>query len=297
VAKRFSRGSLRSGDSRKKVGVSTSYGSAMSLRRPRTDAQLMDNFDLMVLAFPSREEILLLEQANDKPNVLCLWIIQGIIIMIRKDLLDIPPPIVSRVFQELSNGMLGFNQAHKVAMTPFPFPFAQMMSVLLCTVYLIMPFYIDLFTQNPYVTPIISFFLPTVYCALNNIAVELEEPFGTDENDVDIEIKHEDFLWLLIDVLRAPKGCPADSNYELEKDIIYGVLKDCPIVAPEMEPYMDEEGTIHQTITARFSAIAKSDEELPDDEMKVSTRPSMRRCMKEYGEAEQIWPASFGQHQ
>ena len=37
-----------------------------------------------------------------------------------------PPPILSRVYQELSNAMLGFNSAMKVATTPFPFPYAQL---------------------------------------------------------------------------------------------------------------------------------------------------------------------------
>ena len=38
----------------------------------------------------------------------------------------VPPPILSRVYQELSNAMLGFNSAMKVATTPFPFPYAQL---------------------------------------------------------------------------------------------------------------------------------------------------------------------------
>mmetsp|Transcript_27773 Transcript_27773/g.44142 ORF Transcript_27773/g.44142 Transcript_27773/m.44142 type:complete len:524 (+) Transcript_27773:151-1722(+) len=281
--------------------------SSISIGKFRSsDGALMDHLDLMVLSVPSTEEVALLEVANDKPNLICLWIIQGVIIMIRKKLLDIPPPIVSRVFQELSNGMLGFNQAYKVALVPFPFPFAQLMSVLLCAVYILMPFYIDLFTQNPYVTPIISFFLPTVYCALNNISVELEEPFGVDQNDVDIEIKHEDFLWLLVDVLRAPKGCPSDATYELEKDIIYGVLKDCPLVAPEMEPYLEEE---EEKISQHRSSVDYEHQEEQDDDEEDDDRVSrkasvasrlrgsvIRRCMKDYGEDEQIWPASFGMH-
>ena len=41
-----------------------------------------------------------------------------------------PPPIVSRIFQELSNGLLGFENAYKVARTPFPFPYAQIVQVL-----------------------------------------------------------------------------------------------------------------------------------------------------------------------
>lgn len=203
------------------------------------DPDLISDLDLLVLSVPSAEEVAILEQASDKPGAICLWIIQGVILMIRNKLLDIPPPIVSRVFQEISNGMLGFNQAHKVAMVPFPFPFAQMVSLLLLILYCGMPFYIDLFTQNPVCTPLLSFLLPMVYCALNTIAVELEEPFGTDHNDVDIEVRHEDFLWLLVDVLRAPKMCPVGDTTVLEETIIRGVLRDCPIIPPELAPYAE----------------------------------------------------------
>jgi hypothetical protein len=219
---------------------------------------LINDLDLLVLSVPTAEEIELLQQSNDKPNAICLWIIQAIILMIRKGLLDMPPPIVSRVFQELSNGMLGFNQAHKVAMVPFPFPFAQLVSVLLCMVYVAMPLYIDIFTQNVYLTPLVSLLIPTVYCALNSIAVELEEPFGTDHNDVDIEIRHEDFLWLLVDVLRAPKQCPIDEDGVLEDDIIRGVTRDAPIISPEFAAYLEDAEWKHEVDEEKFSVKVSS---------------------------------------
>merc|ERR1711908_216199 len=130
----------------------------------------------------------------DKVNVVGLWIIQGIITEIRSKILDVPPPIVTRVFQEISNGMLGFNQAHKVALVPFPFPLAQMVSLLLVILYLTLPLYLDAFTKNVVITPILSALIPMCYCGLNRIAIELEEPFGTDDNDVDIEVRHMEFV-------------------------------------------------------------------------------------------------------
>mmetsp|Transcript_36243 Transcript_36243/g.63855 ORF Transcript_36243/g.63855 Transcript_36243/m.63855 type:complete len:560 (-) Transcript_36243:144-1823(-) len=210
--------------------------------QPIEPPKLMDGIDLMVLSIPTPEEVKALEQSHDKPNTICLWIIQGVILMTRKKLLDIPPPILSRIFQELSNGMLGFNQAHKVALVPFPFPFAQMVSLLLLIFYLCIPFFVDIFTQNIVVTPVLSFVLPVTYCALNSIAVELEQPFGVDDNDIDIEARHEDFLWLMIDVLRAPKMCPVDETHDLEDQIIRGIIRDVDGVAPELEPFRGKKG-------------------------------------------------------
>ena len=67
----------------------------------------MLDMELYVLAAPSPEEIARLELATDKVNCVCLWIVQGIICEIRSGRLDAPPPIVTRVFQELSRGSQG----------------------------------------------------------------------------------------------------------------------------------------------------------------------------------------------
>jgi len=181
------------------------------------------SLDLYVLSAPTADEVHLLDMATDKVNCLMFWILQGTIEQIRMKTLDTPAPIVTRFFQELSNGMLGFNQAHKVAMVPFPFPFAQMVSLLLVMLCFSLPLYIDIFTKNPVLTPVLSFLVPICYLGLNSVAIELEEPFGTDWNDVDIEVRHEEFLWSLVDVLRQATTPPASAEHKVEGHILSGV--------------------------------------------------------------------------
>mmetsp|Transcript_661 Transcript_661/g.1178 ORF Transcript_661/g.1178 Transcript_661/m.1178 type:complete len:545 (+) Transcript_661:128-1762(+) len=181
--------------------------------RDEDRTKLINDMDLVVLYSPTPDEVQALDHANDKVNIVSLWIIQGIVLEVRAKTLDAPPPIVTRILQELSAGMLGFNQAHKVAMTPFPFPFAQMVSVLLLLMDLIFPFYVDAFTQHVVVTPIISFLIPLCYHGLNNTAIELEEPFGTDWNDVDIENRNEAYQKILIDALRMPTVPPYEEEW------------------------------------------------------------------------------------
>jgi len=196
--------------------------------RPKTVQQtvipsktaLVRQTDLAVISMPTPEEVELLDVSNDKVNLVCFWIIQGIILEVRAKTLDAPPPIVTRVLQELSSGMLGFNQAHKVAMVPFPFPFAQMVSLLLVCLIAIMPFYVDNFTRHVVMTPMICFIVPLIYQGLNQIAIELEEPFGMDDNDVDIEVRHEEFLWMLVDVCRQHTTPPVDETTEKPSEII-----------------------------------------------------------------------------
>ena len=42
-----------------------------------------------------------------------------------------PPPIVSRIYQELSNGMLAYNQCTKLKEVPTPFAYVQLNAMLL----------------------------------------------------------------------------------------------------------------------------------------------------------------------
>mmetsp|Transcript_71267 Transcript_71267/g.126973 ORF Transcript_71267/g.126973 Transcript_71267/m.126973 type:complete len:431 (-) Transcript_71267:255-1547(-) len=216
----------------------------------------MSSLDLLVLSAPSREEVELLDMSVDKVNAVYLWIIQGVSEEVRAKTLDAPPPIVSRVYQEVSNGKLGFNQAHKVAMVPFPFPFAQMVSVLLMAIYIIFPVYVDMFTQNYILTPILSFCIPLCYCGLNRVAVELEEPFGTDWNDVDIEVRHEEFLWMLVDVLRQCTLPPCQTSHKNEHKILAGVSKDMALIEPNILKYLErvEERQAKEVLRPTFIA-------------------------------------------
>lgn len=178
--------------------------------------------DLSVLHAPTSEEIARLDQVDDKVALIALWIVQATMVEIRAGTLDAAPPILSRIYQQLSAGMLGFHQAHKVAMVPFPFPFAQMVSYILVVFYIAVPFYIDVFTASVILTPIISFLLPLAYCCLNRIGVELEEPFGIDRNDIDLNERHESFTKILLDVLKHPTTPPVSASKTMERDILRG---------------------------------------------------------------------------
>mmetsp|Transcript_81272 Transcript_81272/g.134293 ORF Transcript_81272/g.134293 Transcript_81272/m.134293 type:complete len:333 (+) Transcript_81272:1-999(+) len=205
--------------------------SSSNLKRASTMKNVEEEvgaLDLSVLHAPTPEEVAVLERVSDKVAALSLWIIQTTILEVRAGTLDAPPPILSRIYQEMSNAMLGFHQAHKVAMVPFPFPFAQMVNYILMILYLTLPFYIDVFSQSIVMTPLVSFLLPMAFSCLNRIAVELEEPFGTDRNDVDIEERHEAFIAMVDDQLKNPTVPPMQDNHEMEHAILLGYRRRSP---------------------------------------------------------------------
>jgi predicted membrane chloride channel (bestrophin family) len=136
----------------------------------------------MVRALPTEEEQEVLTASTDRTTVIMYWIIYDLA-KVSSDI-EAAPPIQSRMYQELSNGMLGFNQCIKLADVPFPFPYAQMLTWLLVCFAGFIPVYITALSKSMYASTILSFFLFEGIWGLNETAKELENPFGTDDNDI-----------------------------------------------------------------------------------------------------------------
>jgi len=166
---------------------------------------LMENVtwssDLPVLDPLSPEEAAALDGEGaaqgsvDRVNLVTLWIQEEINELV--PLCGIPPPIMSRCYQELSNGMLGFNQAMKMADIPFPFPFAQLLELLLMAFTVIIPLYTAIFTGGLVATPILSFIVTVSFWGLSDISRELENPFADGHNQLPAIDMHERFVELI----------------------------------------------------------------------------------------------------
>lgn len=59
-----------------------------------------------------------------------------------------PPPIVSRVFQELSNGLLAYNAATKIKEVPVPFAYVQFNALILNVFNVLSPLAVARFTEH-----------------------------------------------------------------------------------------------------------------------------------------------------
>merc|ERR550514_230918 len=131
----------------------------------------------------------------DRPLLVLEWI-NELVSQTQPDLMT-PPPVLSRVYQELSNGMLGFNQSLKLADVPFPFVFAQILQMMLTFFCLVAPLVVSVITGvrlDHWLTPFIATLVVMGFWSLNEMAKELENPFGEDPNDVPIVYGHERFV-------------------------------------------------------------------------------------------------------
>lgn len=151
-----------------------------------------------VFELPSAEQIQLMMASNDMVSTVMYWIIWDLADCMKD--IDIAPPIQSRMYQELSNGMLGFNNCLKIADVPFPLPFAQLLGLLLVAFSCFIPVYVINFTGSPIAGPVLCFFLFESLWCLNEVAKELENPFGQDINDIHLPDFHMRFVDCLQDV-------------------------------------------------------------------------------------------------
>merc|ERR1711953_457714 len=121
---------------------------------------------------------------SERCEILIQWIQRLITDSIKSGVLSAPPPLVTRTFQDLSSGLVSFNNARKLNEIPFPFPFAQALAFMMLMLNLVYPLWCAAYAASPigafqFSTPFLLF-----SNCVNYIAAEIEMPFGDDPNDL-----------------------------------------------------------------------------------------------------------------
>jgi len=127
-----------------------------------------------------------------KTELLFHWIEQMVVENMHTGIMSIPAPILTRAFQELSRGLIEFYDAMKISQVPFPFPYAQVCDSLLLIHWCLVPFVACSWVREIWWGAIFSFVQVFFYWSLTFIAVELENPFGMDDNDLNAELMQEE---------------------------------------------------------------------------------------------------------
>ncbi len=92
---------------------------------------------------------------------------------------NVAPPILSRMYQYTSDGMLGYNQARKVAYVPFPFPHSQLTTFFLLVVACFLPILMLTFVNNITVAALLNamtvgvFFGEFLVCVMTCISAKI----------------------------------------------------------------------------------------------------------------------------
>jgi len=104
-----------------------------------------------------------------------------------------PSPLVSRIFQELSNGSLAYEQCTRIKEVPVPFAYVQYNALLLIMFAVITPVAVACFTRNVVLSVLISILIVGGFGAMWLVTNELEDPFGSDDNDLALVHYHDVF--------------------------------------------------------------------------------------------------------
>jgi len=228
------------------------YGSALG-----QVSQMKENyFELINLDGFDEESLQFLQGCPDKCEVTLQWI-QGLIVEAeQKQLLKIAPPILSRVYNELGNGIVNLNNARKIRDFPIPFPLAQMIMVMLMFHAFFTPLVCAATVKTSTWAALLTFVVTFAFWSVLYIATELEMPFGDDKNDLPLREMAIDMNLSLLTMLEPkaqrvpsfslPQGwCLSKFNIDLDMDIsivgrskMWNDLKELPI-APNGDHIVD----------------------------------------------------------
>lgn len=121
---------------------------------------------------------------TERVHMVMAWIQQIIMERRKEGGIDVPAPLLTRLYHVLSDAMLGYEQCRKLVETPFPFPWAQAVMIVLVLFTLSAPFLIAAFSTSVWVACTVTFLGVHTYIMLNEVARDIEDPFHYDPNEL-----------------------------------------------------------------------------------------------------------------
>ncbi|GAQ85495.1 hypothetical protein KFL_002380080 [Klebsormidium nitens] len=174
------------------------------------------NLPLPVLGGLSKMEIKVLEKSESKAFCVFMWIHQHLTARRQAGGLNEAAPIVTRIHQNLEDGMNAFEQAMKINDTPFPFPYAQTVTMMLWFQALMCPLMMVAWLNNTWIVVLFTFAAVWSCFTLNEVAREIEEPWKYDPNDIPVAFLHHNFN---LSLLAAFEGNKAEEPEKLLEHI------------------------------------------------------------------------------
>eukprot|EP00326_Haptolina_ericina_P017329 CAMPEP_0181196446 /NCGR_PEP_ID=MMETSP1096-20121128/15472_1 /TAXON_ID=156174 ORGANISM="Chrysochromulina ericina, Strain CCMP281" /NCGR_SAMPLE_ID=MMETSP1096 /ASSEMBLY_ACC=CAM_ASM_000453 /LENGTH=418 /DNA_ID=CAMNT_0023286211 /DNA_START=27 /DNA_END=1283 /DNA_ORIENTATION=+ len=178
--------------SRSSHGPKGSGQTSDAVAAPSSPTVVQDSIEVLGGLTPEEREVL--EGSQEHVHHTLSWVVRMITKRQAGGGLKVPPPILSRVYQELSNAYLAFNGAAKIAATPFPFPYAQVAVVQILVLMITIPIIVATFCAD---APIFASGLTAVtvggFHAIVEISYELEAPFSAHANAIPLKLMHDQF--------------------------------------------------------------------------------------------------------
>jgi len=133
------------------------------------------------------ERMRFLLEAPDRAEVCLQWIQRMIFDANEKQILKVAPPILTRAYNQLGNGIVMLNNARKIKDFPLPFHMAQMVTFMLIIHWCATAWVCAASIEKPHLAGIVAFIVTFSYWGITYIAAELEQPFGDDSDDLPLQ--------------------------------------------------------------------------------------------------------------
>lgn len=111
---------------------------------------------------------------------------------------EVPGAVLSRLYQFISDGVVGYNYARKVAYVPFPFPHAQITAVFSMAIIFIFPLLYFEYINSLTFGCVLNFATVLCFLGVHEVARELENPFQNVPNDIPLTTFQAQFNEALI---------------------------------------------------------------------------------------------------
>eukprot|EP00931_Biecheleriopsis_adriatica_P017628 TRINITY_DN12578_c0_g2_i1.p1 TRINITY_DN12578_c0_g2~~TRINITY_DN12578_c0_g2_i1.p1 ORF type:complete len:422 (+),score=93.58 TRINITY_DN12578_c0_g2_i1:100-1365(+) len=149
------------------------------------EESLLNKLEVIDLAGLNPNSLRYVKACHARAELAFLWIQQVIVENIQNGVLSVPAPIMTRAFQEAATGMMGFHEAQAIVSVPYPFPFAQTTQLLLWMHWCMCPLVTAVWVEHAQFAFLTCFVQVLILFCLNSISIQLENPFGQDDNDFD----------------------------------------------------------------------------------------------------------------
>jgi len=152
-----------------------------------------DTLEIIETQGMDQDSLTFMYDSNDRCEILLQWIQRLIVDSEESKAIKIAPPLLTRAFQELSRGIVNLNNARKIKDIPFPFPYAQMITVMMVVHWVATPLLASQVMQSTAAAAVVCFFVTFAFWCLIYIALEIDQPFGEDDNDLPLREMQRDF--------------------------------------------------------------------------------------------------------
>jgi len=219
-------------------------------------------FEVLKMDNVSEESLAYLDECDDKVEVVVQWIQRSTVYNMSNGVLPIPPPVISRVFQELSRGIVNLQNARKIALFPFPFPLAQMSVIMLLVHWCMCPVLSAIYLPQVW-AGLTSFVITLFLWSVNYTACMLEMPYGDEDNDLPLDQMQRDWNRSLSTLLT--KYAQRPPKFDFDKQLHGMIMVSMSDGADVEDPFRVSHWTISKFFQDPRMADGEFQREISDD--------------------------------